>query len=291
MKHVVMTSGGVGSWAAARRVAEIHGRDNLVLLFADTLIESPDLYTFLDDVGRDLDVPVTRIADGRTIWHVFLDERYLGNTRVDPCSYHLKRKLMRSWVEDHCDPGQTVCYLGIDWSEDHRMKDAAVYWDPWRVEAPLLARPWLDKNQMLEQARQAGIRIPSLYNEGFPHNNCGGGCVKAGQGQFKLLLEKRPRTYAVWEHNEQVVRDHLGKNVAILRDRRGGKTRPLPLREFRTRVQGGQLVPDELEFGGCACGTGGERADARVVSLGLPGRTPCAITGTVDCDCRDRLVG
>ena len=43
IKHLVMFSGGVGSWAAAKRVVERHGTEGVVLLFADTLIEDEDL--------------------------------------------------------------------------------------------------------------------------------------------------------------------------------------------------------------------------------------------------------
>ena len=49
MNHLVMFSGGAGSWAAAKRVAERHGTENLYLIFADTLIEDEDLYRFIDD--------------------------------------------------------------------------------------------------------------------------------------------------------------------------------------------------------------------------------------------------
>ena len=41
--HVVFYSGGIASWAAAKRVAETHGVDGLKLLFADTLTEDEDL--------------------------------------------------------------------------------------------------------------------------------------------------------------------------------------------------------------------------------------------------------
>ena len=51
MQHVVMFSGGAGSWMTAKRVAEKHGTDNLILLFADTLIEDEDLYRFLDEAA------------------------------------------------------------------------------------------------------------------------------------------------------------------------------------------------------------------------------------------------
>ncbi len=50
--HVVMFSGGAGSWAAAKRIAA----RPLTLLFADTLIEDGDLYRFLDDAAADVGV-------------------------------------------------------------------------------------------------------------------------------------------------------------------------------------------------------------------------------------------
>lgn len=49
-RHVVMFSGGVGSFAAAARVMRQYGRD-LTLVFADTLIEDADLYRFLVEAG------------------------------------------------------------------------------------------------------------------------------------------------------------------------------------------------------------------------------------------------
>jgi hypothetical protein len=47
-----MFSGGAGSWGAARRVADEHGTDDLVLLFADTHMEDADLYRFISRGGR-----------------------------------------------------------------------------------------------------------------------------------------------------------------------------------------------------------------------------------------------
>lgn len=44
--HVVNFSGGLCSFWSAHRVKERYGSANMVLLFADTLIEDPDLYGF-----------------------------------------------------------------------------------------------------------------------------------------------------------------------------------------------------------------------------------------------------
>lgn len=250
--HVVLFSGGAASWAAARRVVERHGTDDLTLLFTDTMTEDEDLYRFLDDAARDIGVPVTRLADGRDIWQVFKDERFLGNSRADPCSRILKRQLSRRWIEEHCQPDTTVIYLGMDWTEIHRLERARLAWSPWVVEAPMTEPPYRVKAEMLADLEARGITPPRLYGLGFTHNNCGGGCVKAGRSHFVQLLSVFPARYAEWERNEEDVRQHIGADVAILRDRSDGDSKPMTLRALREAVEAG--VPQPIwEVGGCAC--------------------------------------
>lgn len=112
--------------------------------------------------------------------------------------------------------------------------------------------PFLNKEDMIRWAENEGLTPPRAYALGFPHNNCGGGCVRAGQGQFKKLLQLNPERYAVWEQKEEELREHLDKDVSILRDRRGGKSKPLTLRAFRERVEGNGPVEND-EIGGCGC--------------------------------------
>jgi hypothetical protein len=259
MKHVVMFSGGVGSWAAARRVADNHGTANLTLLFTDTLIEDEDLYRFLVDAAKDIGVQYLHLADGRTPWDVFEDVKYLGNSRIAPCSHILKQQQARNWVEANCIPADTTLYVGIDWTESHRLEGAQKGWAPWRVEAPLCSEPFDTKADLLVDLEARGIAPPRLYGMGFAHNNCGGGCVRSGQGQFALLHEKLPETYAKWRAGEKRIRDYLGKDVAILRDRTGGKVTPLPLDEFEKRIA--KKNYDEYEIGGCGCFLDQEEGD------------------------------
>lgn len=272
LHHVVMFSGGVGSWATAKYVVNDHVRpgDRLTLLFADTLMEDPDLYRFLDDAAANVGGDLVNISDGRDVWQVFHDVRYLGNTRIDPCSFHLKRRLMRKWLEYNCDPATTVCYIGIDAGEEHRYTKAKGYWEPWRCEAPLIEHGILFKSVLMDMLADEGIDPPALYALGFPHNNCGGFCIKAGIGHFKMLLDKLPERYAYHEAKEQEMRDYLDKDVAILRDRSGGKVRPLTLRELRERVEAQQTMPDEDDIGGCNCVNPDAEVDAEIVALGMP---------------------
>lgn len=249
----MMFSGGAGSWAAAKRVAAKHGTDNLTLLFTDTLIEDVDLYRFLPEAASNIGVELVTIADGRTPWELFRDERFLGNTRVDICSRVLKRELADKWLRENCDAESTTVYVGIDISEVHRFDRLRERKLPWRYEAPLCEPPYLTKAAMLAALKSEGVAPPRLYALGFAHNNCGGGCVKAGVGHFAHLYKTLPNVYAEWEKNEGELRDMLG-NVAILRDRANGVTKPLPLVQLRRRLDDG-YQPDLFDIGGCGCFT------------------------------------
>lgn len=254
---VVMFSGGIGSWRAARIVAREKGTDGMVLLFADTRMEDPDLYRFIDEAAADIGAPLVKVTDGRDVWDVFTDVRFLGNTRADPCSRILKRETLRAWIEEHTDPEVCTIHLGIGWDEAHRFENAPKNHAPWKVRAPLCEDPSipLSKAAAKKELASVGIRMPRLYEMGFPHNNCGGFCVKAGHASFKLLLEQLPDVYARHEAEEQKFRDFIGKDVAILRDRTGGTLRPLTLQEFRGRIQGGRQLSlfEANDWGACSC--------------------------------------
>jgi len=252
MKHVVSFSGGIGSWAAAKRVVAKHGLGDVVLLFADTLMEDVDTYRFLDEAARNIGLPLTRISDGRTPWEVFFDVRYLGNSRIDPCSKILKRDLMEKWFNENCTP-EDVTYLGIDWSEIHRLHNTRSARPDRKWEAPMCEPQYLSKEQMNRWGESEGLKVQRLYEMGFPHANCGGFCVKAGIGHFLNLLKHMPERYAFHENKEQEIRKELGKDVAILRDRSGGKVRPMTLKELREREQAKDCNLDRDEWGGCGC--------------------------------------
>lgn len=252
MLRVVQFSGGLCSFFAAKRTIERYGRESTLLLFADVLIESEGLYRFLNASEKHLG-PIVKAAEGRTPWQVFKDVRYLGNSRRDPCSKILKRDFCRRWIEKYqamMDSPVTVV-VGISWDEG-RIGEISERWKPFPVEAPMCEAPYWTKCDMQREAIALGLPLSEAYTDGFPHDNCGGGCVKAGQAQFALLHKIRPAVYADWERNEDEVRRHIGKNVSILKDRRGKKTKPMTLAAFRERIETGDY--DKHEWGGCGCG-------------------------------------
>lgn len=263
MKRVVQMSGGRGSWATARRIADKHGTEDMVLLFADTLVEDPDLHRFLAEAAADIGVPVNRVCDGRTPEQVDVDRRWLSNSRVAQCSMELKIKPCREWLEANCDPADTILYVGIDWSEDQRLPAIVAGWKPWRVETPMTEPPYLDDHKIDDELRSRGIEPPLLNRLGYPHNNCGGACCRGGQAQFVKLLRTHPERFAAKEAHEQQMRGLLDADVSILKDRTGGQTKTLTLIDLRKRIEkadaaGQEPLIDRDDWGGCGgCMAGG----------------------------------
>nr|WP_286168638.1 phosphoadenosine phosphosulfate reductase family protein [Roseburia sp. 1XD42-34] len=254
VKHIVFYSGGIGSWATAKRVIARQGKENVVLLFTDTLIEDHDLYRFIDETVREMDVDLIWLEDGRTPWEVFKDVRYLGNSRIAQCSHLLKQKPANDWIKTHFKPEDCILYLGIDWSESHRTKAPLRNYASYRVEFPMCEEPFRTKSDLISELEELGIEQPRLYKKGFAHNNCGGFCVRAGQGHFAHLLKELSDLYKHHEIKEQEMREFLDKDVSILRRTRNGEKINLTLRQLREEVECKKTDQiDMFDIGGCGC--------------------------------------
>jgi hypothetical protein len=261
MKHVVQFSGGLCSFWAAHRVIQRYGKDAVTLLFADTKMEDEDLYRFNKDTETALGVPITTVSDGRSVWDLFDQKGMLGNSRFPLCSVILKREVLDCWRFANTTADSHIFHLGLDWTEGHRMNgfggNAGMLerFKPWVVTAPMMDAPIWDKCKMQREWTALGFKLPRLYELGFPHNNCGGFCVKAGQAQFAKLLQLLPERFAFHEAKEQAMRDRTGKDYSILSDRRGdGKKKVLTLRTLRERIVAGESF-DRDDWGGCGCAT------------------------------------
>jgi hypothetical protein len=253
--HVVQFSLGAGSAETAFRVhASASAGDRVVLLTADTREEHPDNWRYgFECVAQMPGVEWQIVCDGRTPMEVGRDERCVPNNRLAVCSRVLKRQILRRYIDEHFDPFDTVVYLGFDWTEEHRMVASVGPWEPWTIAAPLMAAPYLTKVDVHELHEERGIERPWLYKQGHGHANCGGACVRAGQAEWEITLRTdRPR-FLRWEAEEETTRALLGKDVAILRDRSGGASVPLPLRVFRSRIDAQPSMFDGDDWGACGC--------------------------------------
>jgi len=264
MKHVCNFSGGLCSFWAAYRVVQKYGPLDTVLLFADTLVESPDLYEFNQQASALLGVPVTRVSREMTPWQLFRREKMIGNNRFPICSVYLKREVLDEWLIDNFSMGSpeffkepATLYLGFDWTEGHRVADMRKQHPDWRIEAPMTEEPIWDKCRMQNEAAKLGLPIAQAYMQGFPHNNCGKRCVRGGISHWVHLYHVDEPAFAEWEKEERFTAQQItndgGTPWSMLKDRRGGVHNNLYLWQLRQRIEAGELM-DKHDWGGCGCG-------------------------------------
>lgn len=139
--------------------------------------------------------------------------------------------------------------LGDDWREG--VPDETVF-DGWFVEAPLCWEPLWTKVDVDACLERYGLIRPRLYEYGFAHNNCGGFCVRAGQGQMQALYQAMPERYLWHEEQMEAVMRDVPNARPFLRQSTSRGLEYITLREWREQMD---AQPDlDLEpTGGCGC--------------------------------------
>ena len=250
MKYQISFSGGLGSGISAL-IAFEKGLD-FNLIFADTLIEDEDLYRFNSDIAKAVGKEIITLTDGRTPWDVFVDKRWIGNSRTAHCSTELKTKPVKAWLDANSDIADPLV-LGMDWSEMDRIERAARNWQP-RPVVSLLNKFKVSRSDYDGILARHGIEKPRLYRQGYEHNNCGGFCVKAGQVQFERLYRTNPARYKWHEDQMIIATDKIGSTAKpFLRMTIGGSLEYLSLKEFREHLEAGTAELDMFSASGCGC--------------------------------------
>lgn len=221
MSRIIVTlSGGKASAWCADWAFKNYPKKDVILYFNDTKWEHPDLYRFLKDLEVYFDHPIIFDSDGRSPEQLFYDNNALANDRMPFCSRELKAQRLQNFYKNG-----DILIFGIGVDEIHRAKRLICVYQTIAVKKnkwSKLVFPLID--QKITHAKidrfisDTGIEEPALYRLGFQHNNCSGGCVRAGKKQWKLLYETLPDVYFDRERVEEEMREHTGKNIHFLKD-------------------------------------------------------------------------
>lgn len=268
MQYVVSLSGGVASAVAADRAITRYGRRAVTLWIADTSWEDADLWRFVGDCMQRWGGRLYLYRDGRTPLQVAEDKQIIPNHGRAPCSLELKVKPFERFLWRRVKP--VTVLLGLDWRELHRIEAQRHYHQrsgQWRApqgysrriygvyeDYPLLWKP-LEFRPYQDAVRAWGIEPPRLYEHGFPHNNCGGRCVKQGMREWQRLKVAYPDRFAEvrdWEERQRA-KGGARANFAILSDRAGGERKPITLIELEQRDQPPDDGPSQDDMFACMC--------------------------------------
>lgn len=264
LTYIVNVSTGLASNEALERTIIAKGKENTVAVMADVkghstsehAGEDEDSYRFQNDVARYFGIEIVRIVEGRDIWQAMFDARAItipvGNNRVAPCSIKLKREPIDRWVAEHYSPDECVLVTGFGWEEHKRIADFDAVKAPYRAWHPMSEAPYADNCIIAAKWEQRGVKPPRLYATGASHGNCGGACVKGGQTSWARLYFTNKERYIYHADKEAQFRAEISPDVTILRDRRGGKAKPMTLYEFAERLDRGEAY-DRDDWGGCGC--------------------------------------
>lgn len=222
---IVSVSGGLSSIEALERaILKYDGKRRIIPVFADvgSVVENgrvvcgedEDLMRFLVETEAWLGVKIERIKHPKyaNIWECFFARRYMGNTRVDPCSEDMKRKLLDKWIKQFDNPTMVI---GFSWLEGHRAEQYKSFVP--NSEFPLCEKPYVTNEDIAEKWERRGIKRGRSYDEGFSHDNCGGMCVKMGLGQAFMLWKVRPWRYEYAERREKEFRSNIHSEATIFR--------------------------------------------------------------------------
>lgn len=235
MSIIVTISGGKASAWCANWALKQYPKQNVILYFNDTKWEHPDLYRFLTDLEKYFKHKIVFDSDGRSPEELFYNHNALANNRMPFCSHILKAKRLQKFYKN----GDTLIF-GIGSDEPHRAnrivgvyQTVAIKTGKWpELIFPLIIEG-VTKDQIDSFLYNIKIKQPILYELGFLHNNCSGGCVRAGKNQWKLLYEKLPKIYADRERVEREMRKYTGKDISFFKDE--------TLEEFRGRIERKEL--------------------------------------------------
>src|SRR6056297_3350027 len=196
MNIVTLSGGATSAWVANYVLKNIDS--NAELVFTDPKWEHKDLYRFLLDLEAYWNVKIKWLEDGRTPEELFYQQGILGNNRMPVCSRILKGKVLQDYLKTIDE--EVTLYFGVDYDEQHRaVRIEKLYSDIGiKCRFPLIEQEqFLIGNEIRKEIKyEWGIEPPELYNHGFSHNNCSGGCVRQGKKSWLLLLKTYPEVYA-----------------------------------------------------------------------------------------------
>lgn len=261
--NVVSFSSGLSSALTAVRVLDKYPDAKLV--FLDTKFEDEDNYRFMSDFENKFGIEILKISEGRTPYDVFEDQHVIPNNLVAPCTGKLKLELFKKWLSEQEKP--ITIYIGYDYLEVHRCDATKRNYESlgYSVDFPLLWKPLETRKYTTISKNEWGIEPPRMYGLGYTHANCGGRCIKQGQGDWLRTLANFPDRFKFCEEWEQYMRKEFPKsaNYAILKVVRNGEVLPYPLKNLRedyesriSKMDNNFLEQFDMQSACVVCGVG-----------------------------------
>lgn len=208
MKHIVSFSTGLSSAITCDRVINRYGIEDTIIVFMDTKFEDDDNYRFMNDCQKRWNKEIIILTEGRTPYEVSHAQHVIPNSRVAPCTKRLKIDMFKKWLKEQ--DKDSIIYIGYDYQELHRVDKTKSNYESlgFQVDFPLLWKPYEFRKYSQVVKEDWGIEPPRMYELGYTHANCGGRCVKQGQGDWVRTLINFPDRFLEIENWEREMKNN-----------------------------------------------------------------------------------
>lgn len=214
-------SGGITSAVACKIAIDLYGKENVRIIFIDTMNEDDDTYRFKDDCAKWYDVEIETIKHEKfnSIEDVWIKYKALNNAKGAVCSSTLKRTVRETWEKTNEWKHQV---FGFDLDENKRAKGMVLNHSQTKPIFPLMMFGY-SKKDCIKIVQDANIEVPNMYKLGFLNNNCFvTGCVQAGVGYWQKMGREYPDKFDKMAAMEHKLTDLKGKPVTMLKDQSKG---------------------------------------------------------------------
>lgn len=158
--------------------------------------EDADNKRFLVDVEKWLGIKVQIVthpdypdASCETVWR---KRQWMSGPEGAPCTQILKKQARQVWEKDH---PSTFIVLGFTADKKEVARHERFVLTERNNVLPVLIEAGLTKKDCFDIVKQAGIRLPRVYYQGYPNANCIG-CVKATSPTYwNHVREKHPDVF------------------------------------------------------------------------------------------------
>ena len=173
----VWFSRGAASAVAVHETIRQYGRENVRAVYCPVIEEDEDGLRFERDVAEWCGVKIEHAVNSKfpacSAVEIWEKRKFMSGPLGAPCTIELKKKAREQW-ENINKPDWHVFGFPLDEKSRH---DRFVLGERSNV-LPILIDARLTKSMCFDVIRKAGIKLPRIYDLGYPNANCIG-CVKA----------------------------------------------------------------------------------------------------------------
>jgi 3'-phosphoadenosine 5'-phosphosulfate sulfotransferase (PAPS reductase)/FAD synthetase len=215
MKIAVWFSCGAASAVALKLTVDKYGVENVRAVNNPVKEEHSDNLRFLKDVSDWVGIEIEQVKNknfpGASVVEVFNKRKGMSFPMGAPCTVELKKRARQQWEAEN-----PVDYHVLGFTLDEKRRHERFILTERNNVLPILIDANMTKDDCFRFLASAGIKLPKIYEHGFPNANCIG-CVKATSPTYWNLV--RREFPEVFEERSQQSRKLGSKLVRVKSER------------------------------------------------------------------------